>query len=128
MKHRPLDFCGATTLGEAMALIKRCRFFVSNDSGLMHVAAALDVPTVAVFGSTDPVATGPRGKRTRIVRRPMACSPCLKPSCPTDYRCLMAIEPEEVWEEMERLAEEVGQGGKTARAKTERNPRSSERL
>ena len=103
MKHHPVNLCGSTTLGEAMALIKRCRLFVSNDSGLMHVAAALRVPTVAVFGSTDPVATGPRGDRARIVRRPIACSPCLRPECPTDYRCMLSIGAEEVWKEMEDL-------------------------
>ena len=110
MKHHPVNLCGSTTLGEAMALIKRCRLFVSNDSGLMHVAAALRVPTVAVFGSTDPVATGPRGDTARIVRRPIACSPCLRPECPTDYRCMLSIGAEEVWKEMERLAEQVGHG------------------
>jgi heptosyltransferase II len=62
MKHGAVDLCGKTSLGEAMALIKRCRFFLSNDSGLMHVGAALGVPTVAVFGSTDPIATGPKGE------------------------------------------------------------------
>jgi len=55
-----VNFCGMTGLGDALALIKRCRLFVSNDSGLMHVAAALKVPTVAIFGSTDSVAQAPR--------------------------------------------------------------------
>ena len=103
MKHDPLNLCGMTTLGEAMALIKRCHFFVTNDSGLMHVAAALNVPMVAIFGSTDPVATGPRSRRARIVRHPADCAPCLKPVCPTDYHCMLSIEPEEVWEQMEAL-------------------------
>lgn len=105
MKHKALNLCGMTNLGEAMALIKRCYFFVCNDSGLMHVATALNVPTVAIFGSTDPVATGPRGKHAKIVREEMDCSPCLKPECSIGYRCLFAIEPEDVWKEMENLRE-----------------------
>jgi heptosyltransferase-2 len=101
-----VNFCGMTGLGDALALIKRCRLFVSNDSGLMHVAAALKVPTVAVFGSTDSVATGPRGKNARVVKQDMECSPCLKPECSAGYRCLLAVRPEDVWREMEKLREE----------------------
>jgi heptosyltransferase-2 len=106
MKHRSLDLCGMTTLGEAMALIKRCRLFLTNDSGLMHIGAALKVPLVAVFGSTDPTATGPRGEKARILRQEMDCSPCLKPECPTDFHCMFDIEPNAVWKEMENLREE----------------------
>ncbi|MGD8230160.1 MAG: lipopolysaccharide heptosyltransferase II, partial [Desulfobacteraceae bacterium] len=103
MKYEPVNLCGRTGLGEAMALIERCQFFVSNDSGLMHIAAALNVPMVALFGSTDPVATGPRSERARIVHKSVDCAPCLKPECPTDYRCMLGIKPEDVWEQMERL-------------------------
>ncbi|MBN1102130.1 MAG: lipopolysaccharide heptosyltransferase II [Deltaproteobacteria bacterium] len=103
-----LNLCGRITLGEAMAVIGRCRTFVTNDSGLMHVAAALDVPLVAIFGSTDPVATGPRNRRARVVRRPMPCSPCLKPECTEGYGCLTAIEPGRVWDELVRLRKEEG--------------------
>ena len=105
MTQRALNLSGRTLLGEAMGVIKECRLFVSNDSGLMHVASALGVPTVAIFGSTDPIATGPRGAGTRIVTHEVSCAPCLRRECPTDYRCLLSIEPEEVWEEMEALME-----------------------
>jgi len=105
MKHNPLNFCGNTTLGEAMALVKRCDFFVTNDSGLMHVASALDRPMVAIFGSTDPHATGPRSQKARIVKHDIECAPCLKPKCSRDYRCMLGIEPAEVWKEMEILKE-----------------------
>ena len=98
-----VNCCGMTGLGDALALIQRCRIFVTNDSGLMHVAAALKVPTVAIFGSTDPVATGPRGKTARIVKQNMECSPCLKPECPVGYRCLLSVQPDDVWREMEDL-------------------------
>jgi heptosyltransferase-2 len=107
MKHMPLNLCARTTLGEAMALIERCQFFVTNDSGLMHIASALNVPMVAIFGSTDPVATGPRSEKAKIVRHPVDCAPCLKPECPDDYRCMLSIEPDEVWNEMEILREEL---------------------
>jgi len=108
MKHNPVNLCGRTTLGEAMALIERCQFFVTNDSGLMHIAAALNVPMVVIFGSTDPVATGPRSEKARIVQEPVDCAPCLKPKCPTDYRCMLGIEPDEVWREMESLRDSLG--------------------
>jgi len=108
MTHAPIDLSNRTGLGEAMAMIRRCRLFVSNDSGLMHIAAALNVPTVAVFGSTDPAATGPRGRNARVVRRVVECSPCLRPECPTDFRCMLAVEPEDVWKEMNALMEEPG--------------------
>lgn len=103
MKGPCINLCGGTSLDVAMAVIERCSMFVTNDSGLMHLAAALDVPTVAVFGSTDPVATGPRGPHTRIVRHPVDCAPCLKPSCPRDFRCMKAVEPIHVWNGMESL-------------------------
>lgn len=98
MRNTPVDLCGRTGLGEAVGVIDACDLFVTNDSGLMHVSAALGVPTVAVFGSTDPVATGPRGEHTRVVRNPVDCSPCLRPVCPSDYRCMLGISPDQVWE------------------------------
>jgi heptosyltransferase-2 len=107
MGHEVLNLCGKTSLGEAMALIRRCRFFVGNDSGLMHVAAALDVPTVAVFGSTNSAATGPKGNWARTVKHDFDCSPCLKPECKIGYRCLLSVEADEVWEAMEKLRAEV---------------------
>lgn len=103
MRYKPVDFCGTTSLGEAIAIISRCNLFVTNDSGLMHIAAALGVPTLAVFGSTDHVATGPRGAKTRIIKHDIDCSPCLKPECPTDFKCMLSIEAGEVWNEMEKF-------------------------
>ncbi|HOI74060.1 MAG TPA: lipopolysaccharide heptosyltransferase II [Syntrophales bacterium] len=104
-KARFVNLAGGTSLREALALISRCRVFVSNDSGLMHVAAAMGVPTVAVFGSTNPVTTGPMGPRFSIVRKPMDCSPCLKETCPQDFRCMEAISAEDVWNEARSLFE-----------------------
>jgi lipopolysaccharide heptosyltransferase II len=99
-----VDLSGVTTLEQAMALIKRCQLFLCNDSGLMHVAAALNVPTLAVFGSTDAAATGPRGKHARIAREPVECSPCLEPECQYGhFRCMLSMDPGKVWNELENL-------------------------
>ncbi|MBC8418473.1 MAG: lipopolysaccharide heptosyltransferase II [Desulfobacterales bacterium] len=107
MRRKALNLCGRTSLSEVMGLISRCCFFVTNDSGLMHVAAALSVPTVAIFGSTDHITTGPRGPKTRIVRHETECAPCLKPECPTDHRCMSGIGSGEVWEAMEKMRGEI---------------------
>lgn len=80
-----VDFSGRTSLGEAMALIGRCNAFVTNDSGLMHVAAALNTPLVAVFGSTNSTTTSPFSDTSRIVRVPTPCSPCMQPVCPLKH-------------------------------------------
>jgi heptosyltransferase-2 len=91
------DLTGRTTLGQAMGLIARCRLFVTNDSGLMHVAAALGVPVVAIFGSTDPVRTGPRGEKCRVLRKPLVCAPCLRKHCPEKRECMEKISVDEVF-------------------------------
>ncbi len=80
--RRVLNLAGRTGLGPALAVIARLGLMLSNDSGLMHAAAALAVPTVAVFGSTEPRATAPLGPAVAVVREPVECSPCLQPECP----------------------------------------------
>jgi heptosyltransferase-2 len=98
-----ISFSGKTDLREAMALIGRCTLFITNDSGLMHVAAALDRPLIAIFGSTDHITTGPYGSNSRIVRMPMPCSPCMKPECPEDHQCMKRISVEMVYEAAEEF-------------------------
>ena len=93
-----LNLAGRTTVRQLMAIIERCGLFVTNDSGPMHVAAALGVPIVALFGSTDPTTTSPLGENVRIVRKPVHCAPCLKRSCPTDHACMEAITAADVLE------------------------------
>ncbi len=95
-KGECVNLCGKTSVWEAAYLISQCRLFISNDSGLMHVAGALNVPTVAIFGSTNPVTTSPAGYKSVIVRREAPCSPCLKRTCPTDFRCMKLISVEDV--------------------------------
>lgn len=98
-----IDLTGRTSLAEAMALIGRCDGFVTNDSGLMHVAAAQNTPLVAIFGSTDPVATGPFSERAVVVRHELDCQPCLKPRCRADFRCMTEIEVAEVFAAVREL-------------------------
>ena len=105
LRERVLNLAGETTVREVMALIARCQVFLSNDSGLMHIAGALNVPTVAIFGSTNPATTSPPGTRNIIIRKPVDCSPCLKTVCPTDFRCMNLIGVEEVAEAVSGIIE-----------------------
>ncbi len=89
--HRVTNYAGATSLAEFIDLVSECEIFLTNDSGAMHIASALGVPTVAVFGSTDDVATGPTGEFARVVREPVECSPCLLRQCPIDHRCMSRV-------------------------------------
>lgn len=102
--HYPLiDLAGKTSLRDAMAVMARCALFISNDSGLMHVAAALGVPVIAIFGSTNPITTGPVGSKSIIIQKKVACSPCLKTTCPTDFRCMDMIQAEDVYQAAKQL-------------------------
>lgn len=96
-RHRALVAAGETGVGELIALLSLCNGFAGNDSGCMHVAAALKIPTVAVFGSTDPSRTGPLGPKTKVIYRGIECSPCLARACRFGhYNCLTTIEAAEV--------------------------------
>jgi heptosyltransferase-2 len=96
-----IDMTAKTTLQQVMALIRCCHVFVTNDSGLMHVAAALETPTIAIFGSTDHIATGPFSKKAVVIRKEMECSPCLQSQCPQKHlRCLEEISSREVYTEV----------------------------
>jgi heptosyltransferase-2 len=87
---------GKTSLAEFMAALASARLALCNDSGAMHLASALGVPTVAIFGSTEPLLTGPLGPRTRILRHHVPCSPCFLRECPLDFACMKSITPEMV--------------------------------
>jgi heptosyltransferase-2 len=90
------NFAGETSLAEFIDMAAACRVYLTNDSGAMHIASALGVPTVTVFGATDDVGTGPTGPLARIVREPVECSPCLKRECPIDHRCMTRVEADRV--------------------------------
>ncbi len=90
------NFAGETTLRQFIDAAACCRLFLTNDSGAMHIAYALGVPTVTVFGPTDHIGTGPVGAHTRIVRHAVECSPCKLRECPIDHRCMTRVEAGEV--------------------------------
>jgi heptosyltransferase-2 len=98
-----INVAGKTGLAEAISLIAGCDLFISNDSGLMHLAGALDIPLVAIFGSTNPVTTSPVGKKSIVIHSDADCSPCLKKTCPTDFRCMDLIGIDDVYNEAREL-------------------------
>jgi heptosyltransferase II len=94
-----LNLAGKTSLRQLMALLKLCRVLLTNDTGPMHVAAALGTPVIVPFGSTSPELTGPGlpgDPRHRLLKSAVACSPCFRRVCPIDFRCMTGISPERV--------------------------------
>ncbi len=99
-----IDLSGCTTLPEAVAWLGRCRAYVGNDSGLMHVAAALGIPTVGLFGSSNPDWTRPSGAFVEVVAADgFACRPCYRRTCNHPVFCLGAVEGERVLQAVQRL-------------------------
>jgi heptosyltransferase-2 len=96
MRNRVAVLNGKTSLETLIGVISESSLVLTNDSGPMHIAAALGVPTVAVFGPTDDAATGPYGLKTRIIRQPVDCSPCMLRDCPIDHRCMTRVSAEAV--------------------------------
>jgi heptosyltransferase-2 len=92
------NWCGQTSLEEAMAIISLCNTVVSNDSGLMHIAAALHKPQISIFGSSDPQHTPPLSNKAKIIWLNLPCSPCHHRECPLGHlKCLKEISPEQVF-------------------------------
>lgn len=106
---RCVNYAGRTTLDEFIERAAASALFLSNDSGAMHIASALGVPTVAVFGATNPFTTGPAGRLTQIVRQPVECSPCLLRECPIDHRCMTSIPHKSVSESAIDLLQMAGE-------------------
>jgi heptosyltransferase I len=98
---KSLSLAGKTDLKELIAVIKGSKLIITNDSGPMHIAAALGVPVFAIFGPTDPVRTGPYGKGHIIIREPVACAPCFKKIC-GDIKCMKDLSAEKVYRIIER--------------------------
>jgi heptosyltransferase-2 len=91
-----INLAGETTLREFIDMTAACSLFLTNDSGAMHIASALGVPSVTIFGPTDEHATGPAGTLAAIAREPVECAPCLRRECPIDHRCMTGVSVERV--------------------------------
>ncbi|HQT41919.1 MAG TPA: glycosyltransferase family 9 protein, partial [Polynucleobacter sp.] len=95
---------GDTSLDEAIALIGICKALISNDSGLMHIAAALKIPQVAIFGSSDPQHTPPLSNKAKVLYLNLPCSPCHKRECPLGHlKCLNDISAKMVLDSIQAL-------------------------
>jgi ADP-heptose:LPS heptosyltransferase len=97
------DLTGKTTLAGLIETLAHCHALLTNDTGTMHLADAIGVPLVAVFGSTEPRLTGPRGPRSTVIRHQVECSPCFLRDCPIDFRCMKAVTPRETADAVLRL-------------------------
>ena len=97
MQHRPVMLTGRTDLAQAVAILSFADVLVTNDTGPAHIGAALNRPTLVIFGPTDPRTTRPYSPLAEIIRRPPECAPCMLRDCPIDHRCMTAISPEEVF-------------------------------
>lgn len=90
------NLAGLLSLRQSIAVLSRCRLFVGNDSGMMHIAAALGLPLVAVFGPTEPGRTAPLASRFRLLHHGADCAPCQHRQCPSDHRCMTSVGVAEV--------------------------------
>ncbi len=98
MSHQALVLSGQTSLQQLMVILARCSVLITNDTGPMHIAQALDVPVVAIFGATESSSTGPTGGQFKILDAGVRCSPCLLRSCPIDHRCMTQVTSGQVVE------------------------------
>jgi heptosyltransferase-1 len=108
MRTSPIDLVGQTSIKEVIALLRRAHLLITNDSGPMHVAAALGTAVVALFGPTDPLRTGPYGPGHRVLRSGIPCSPCFSRRCvnPKTLECLTSIGAGQVLEEALQILRE----------------------
>jgi heptosyltransferase-2 len=97
MHHQPVFLTGQTDLAQAVNILSLIDVLITNDTGPAHIAAALNRPTLVIFGPTDPRTTRPFSDVAEIIRRPPDCAPCMLRDCPIDHRCMTAITPDEVF-------------------------------
>lgn len=114
MRRPACNLVGATAISELPALLSSCSLFIGNDSGAMHVAGAVGVPVIGIFGSTDPEGTRPMTSQFTLIREPVACSPCFLRKCPIDHRCMTRISVERVFEAARSLLIATGRGESSA--------------
>ena len=105
MRHQPIILTGKTGLAQAVAVLSLVDLLVTNDTGPAHVAAALDRPTLVIFGPTNPLTTSPYSAKAETIRHPPDCAPCMLRDCPIDHRCMTAISPDEVFDRALRMLE-----------------------
>lgn len=105
MRYKPLVLTGRTSLAEAVAVLSLTDTLITNDTGPAHIAAALNRPTLVIFGPTDPTTTRPYSRLSEVIRRPPDCAPCMLRDCPIDHRCMTAISPDEVFARVASLIE-----------------------
>lgn len=97
MRQQPLMLTGRTSLDEVVAILSLASVLITNDTGPAHIAAALERPTLVIFGPTDPTTTRPYSKSAEVIRQPPECAPCMLRDCPIDHRCMTAISPAVVY-------------------------------
>jgi len=102
-RNSPVNLAGKTTVRELMALLSLSSFLVTNDSGPMHIGAALGVPLVAIFGPTDWRRTSPWSERAEVVRVEIDCSPCRLRVCDRGHECMLGVTPGMVVDAARRL-------------------------
>lgn len=90
-KEKIVPLQGKTSLPDSLAILSGCNYLLTNDSGMMHMGAALGIPGAVFFGPTDPVSTGPLGGKIRILSHHVTCAPCLLRECPIDHRCMTGL-------------------------------------
>jgi heptosyltransferase-2 len=96
MRRAPVVVTGETSLDLMVAILRCAHLVISNDTGAAHVAPAVGTPVIVLFGPTEEVATRPFSDRAVVIRRPVACAPCMRRECPIDHRCMRAITVEDV--------------------------------
>ncbi|MCS6884769.1 MAG: lipopolysaccharide heptosyltransferase II [Acidobacteriota bacterium] len=96
MRNKPKILTGKTSLAESIAFLSFCRAVVSNDTGPAYLAAAMNIPTLTIFGPTDERSIRPLGANAEILRRKVPCAPCMLKICPIDHRCMITISVDDV--------------------------------
>jgi lipopolysaccharide heptosyltransferase II len=110
MRHRAHNGVGQTTIQQLAALMQRARLVITNDSASLHLACAVEVPVLALFGPTDPRKYGPTGPHDRVIQRRLFCTPCEEALCRFNHECMRFISVEEVFETAKEMLRKCGMG------------------